>query len=302
MENIKTAEEVYDLVSKGISVNTIIENRRKKTTPLHVACQQENLEVVRAICESGITDKYLNYNLKNNGTPIEIASEVGNVEIVKYLISKGANMYESLIIACSKGKEDILDVILSFNPNLNDIIDNITPLSISCERGNINCVQKLLCAGADPNKSCPGKFNNHGNTPILSSCMFYSYNPLHICKLLVAYGANYYKVNNYGWSALHYIFKGICFLRVPSESENINERIETLKFLVGLGCDINLQDHEGNTPLMTAVFKEYDIEKVIIAFLELGANVEIANEKGETVFDLASEFGQDVIRNYLNKK
>ena len=65
--------------------------------------------------------------------------------------------------------------------------------------------------------------------------------------------------------------------------------VETMKFILHAGCDVNAVNTEGNTPLHLAVtFKPADPEEVVtlsemlLLLLEIGADPKLANKNGQT--------------------
>lgn len=269
--NATTAQQIYDLVATGLSVNTHLVEYiygYYNETPLHSACERENLEVVKAICESGLNKEYLNLALYEI-TPIMVAAKKDNLEMVKYLVSKGANISNVLITICYEGYEDILDYILTLKLDIN--IEK-SLLHNACRGGHINFIEKLLINGANPNIEYLCKYEYVTYVP-LTSVTYSLETILHICKLLVAYGANYYYIDNIGNSILHYLF----FEFVYFSNELLYDRIDTLKFLVGMGCDINLRNNNGNTPFTQICINtikddhDYDITPIL---RELGANID----------------------------
>ena len=68
--------------------------------------------------------------------------------------------------------------------------------------------------------------------------------------------------------------------------------VETMKLILHAGCDVNVDNTEGNTPLHLAVtFKPADPEEVVILsemlllLLDVGADPNVANKNGQTALD-----------------
>jgi ankyrin repeat protein len=81
------------------------------------------------------------------------------------------------------------------------------------------------------------------------------------------------------------------------ESENLDNKLEILSALIMAGVDINYILEEGNTLLMEAVRSgSYDAVKLIV---ELGANVDIVNRKGNYALLMAACAGKKKIYEYL---
>ena len=68
--------------------------------------------------------------------------------------------------------------------------------------------------------------------------------------------------------------------------------VETMKLILHAGCDVNVDNTEGNTPLHLAVkFKPADPEEVVnlsemlLLLLDIGADPKVANKNGQTALD-----------------
>ena len=82
--------------------------------------------------------------------------------------------------------------------------------------------------------------------------------------------------------------------------------VETMKFILHAGCDVNAVNTEGNTPLHLAVtFKPADPEEVVtlsemlLLLLEIGADPKLANKNGQTPLDSCET---DEARRILSEK
>ena len=109
------------------------------STPLLIACREQNIEFVRLLLEAG-ADKDKADTIRGS-TPLIAACAKGNVEIVRLLVQAGAD-------------KDKGNTILGW-----------TPLLIACRKGNVEIVRLLLEAGADKDKA-----NNKGFSPLLVAC------------------------------------------------------------------------------------------------------------------------------------
>ncbi|KAK2501936.1 hypothetical protein MC885_009378 [Smutsia gigantea] len=90
-------------------------------------------------------------------TPLMIAAEQGNLEIVKELIKNGANCnledlggWTALMWACYKGRTEVVELLLSHgaNPSVTGLYGT-TPLVWAARKGHLECVTHLLAMGAD---------------------------------------------------------------------------------------------------------------------------------------------------------
>ena len=81
-------------MKKLISYNTDnrVENKSGKLTPMHLACQNDQLEVVETIAT--MIPQWINSSDEDNDmqTPLHVASEKGNMEIVSALVKHNAEL------------------------------------------------------------------------------------------------------------------------------------------------------------------------------------------------------------------
>jgi ankyrin repeat protein len=147
------------LIKAGANVNAMNSLRR---TPLHVACRNNHLSIVRLL----ISDGNINIHSKSDKdtfftwgpTPLLIACEYGNAVVVKFLLEKWAdpNLARGddgdtpLHVAATKGYVDIARLLMRKLPNPDVTNRNhVTPLMKACYAGKENMVKFLLDEGAD---------------------------------------------------------------------------------------------------------------------------------------------------------
>ena len=101
-----------------------------------------------------------------------------------------------------------------------------------------------------------------------------AYDNLPIALALMERGVNIEATGNDGRRALHWAV--LAFGDVE-------------KKLIKAGAELNVQDREGNTPLLIAC--RYGNEKVVRYLIKSGADITLKNNKGETAMDIAVERG-----------
>ena len=236
----------------------------KRVLNLCEACEKGDLARVRELLASGKKD----VNKSNRGlTYLTLAAFLGHVDIVKELIDHGAKINtipSPLAIACEKGNIQIVELLLEAgaNPNLyqeRKLEQGSTPLYLACQSGNLEIVKLLLKYEADIDIG-----DLFGRPPLYMAVIK---GKEEIVKYLIHHGAN---VNAYirqktGENLLH--------LAASDYSPKI---LETLLFSKKL--DVNAKDYRGYTPLHYARDKE--IAALLIAN---GAIVNAQNNNEETL-------------------
>ena len=110
-------DKVFELVTSGnldglkafFSTDDAIDlnNQRTGLTPLMVACNRANLDIIELLIEKGAEVDY-----QYNGALMK-AVEVGKVESVKCLIKRGAQVgSKALEVGCKKGNVEVVKVLL----------------------------------------------------------------------------------------------------------------------------------------------------------------------------------------------
>lgn len=109
-------------------------------------------------------------------TPFQLAIKSRNIEMVKILIGSAKldhldyNGNSIFHYAANTSKEMITILTSKSTVNLNHCnLDGYTPLHDACLKDNPDCVNALLCAGADVNMSARHKNNMQNRNPSTSS-------------------------------------------------------------------------------------------------------------------------------------
>ncbi len=213
-------------------------------------------------------------------TPLMFAAREGDVESSRLLVAAGANVNErasdgkdALGVAIFNGNYAVADFLLDHHPNVNQAdTQGFTPLFWAVDRRNMETapnfpwmvttdplplIKKLLDAGADPNvvvNNTPRARMRAGSPRIVfaTALMRAAFSAdLELVKLLLSYGADSRVVSKDGETMIE-AAAGLGFIQGYSKGKSAAERLEVVKLFVQLGADVNQADDYGITPLMVA--------------------------------------------------
>ncbi|XP_053443620.1 kinase D-interacting substrate of 220 kDa isoform X3 [Nycticebus coucang] len=253
-------------------------------TPLMIAAEQGNLEIVKELIKNGA-----NCNLEDldNWTALISASKEGHVHIVEELLKCGVNLehrdmggWTALMWACYKGRTDVAELLLSHgaNPNVTGLQYSVYPIIWAAGRGHADIVQLLLQNGAKVN--CSDKY---GTTPLVWAARK---GHLECVKHLLAMGADVDQEGANSMTALIVAVKG--------------GYTQSVKEILKRNPNVNLTDKDGNTALMIAS-KEGHTE-IVQDLLDAGTYVNIPDRSGDTVLIGAVRGGHvEIVRALLQK-
>ncbi|KAK2714306.1 hypothetical protein QYM36_008760 [Artemia franciscana] len=158
------ANVVEILLRNGAKINIKDIERR---TPLELAVANGHLEVVKILLQNEKID--INAKGTDDLTVLHIASQENRLEIVRYLVSEGSNINaknksgsKSIHIAAREGHKDTVQFFLRKGININDAGKaNQTLLHYAAFTGHLEVIKYLISKGADVNAK-----DNNGVSPM----------------------------------------------------------------------------------------------------------------------------------------
>lgn len=196
-----------------------------------------------------------------NPPAIEYALDAGHQEIAKTLIEAGANVDRSLPWVAKSGNDELFQRLVRKKPSREGLSAALYQAS---ENGHIKIVKELLDMGLSAN-------DDWGGNPPLQAAVFGGRTD--VVEFLLERGADVNAVSRGGYTALH--------VAARSQADNTPEIVWRL---LGAGASVNVQNQDGDTPLMSAIGNR----DIALMLLDSGANVKLVNNGGETALMYAS--------------
>lgn len=242
-------------VPSGAQIEVIPESELSPGAKFAVAIEQDDLDKVRALLDSGLSaDTPIEYG-ESSETPLMKAAHEGTVEIAKLLLDRGAKVdaqdgerMTALERAVSDGHHEVVALLLEAKANPNSVNKYMqSALSNAAAAGDLELTEMLLKAKAKP--ELPGL--------VLTPMMFAVFaGNGDLVRLLVRYGAEVnYATKEYGQSAL--------------TSAITAGKPEMVALLIELGANVNQKTPDGDTPLKMA--KNGDQDDVVAMLKAAGA-------------------------------
>ena len=235
--------------------------RDNDRTILHVACEEGDIPIVRKVLEAGADPNSLD---GSTFTPLMLAvkyvDDVEAADIVAILCEFECNInfqtstfsrsVTALHLACELGKEKCVQILVAQGANL--LVRSqagITPLHLACKGGYHTLISSLITE-----ETLQAYDYNNLWTPLHYACRYHNIECarrivvgfsklLQIQKRHPGYHPSilpfYCLKNQYGTTILHHAFLG--------------NDIQFVENLLNLGADLNVQDNNGATPLMSAL-------------------------------------------------
>jgi ankyrin len=320
------AKAVKALLVRGARVNA--KETAHDQTALMWAAAEKHPDVVRVLIEAGADlrarskvypqtvapydtqragREELNYTVLAGGlTPLFFAARAGDAESAALLMAAGADPNDHLpdgtsplVMAAYSGRSSVGAVLLDKGADPNDMGTGYSPLHAAILRSDLNLVKALLDHGANPNiRMTKGTWKRRdsedfvlpaaliGSTPYLLAAKFLESDILRALKehgadasLSMPNGATALMLAagmDSGTTANRRGVRVVDFGKVEPESQ----ALETVRTVLNLGGDVNIANQAGDTALHSAAAMGYN---TVIQFLtDQGAQLNAKNKRGVT--------------------
>ncbi len=232
-------------------------------------------------------------------SPLLFAAQLGNLDAARLLLTAGAYVdvatpggTTALVVAAHSGQGALAALLL--DPNVADA--GYTALHAAVLRDDLNLVKALLAHGANPNarlmRGSPARrtardlaFNKQwiGATPFWMAAAFHKPDLVRVLKksgadpvLPTSDGTTPLMAAAQGWSP-RALFQDASPLLPPGEER---PTLEVMKLLVDFGANVNAANEAGDTALHRAASKRFN---TVVQFLaDNGAIVDVHDKQGRT--------------------
>jgi len=227
---------------------------------------------------------------KDGETPLFIAVRLGNTGIIEWLVDNGANIKH-----LTNKKDNIFNMNQQYNGNgdRSEIYENIQSILFKTifkliENHDLKLLEETLPFFIENgiNKNLINDKNESVLDVALKSCDYRSTESIEMIDDLIAKGFHKFQKENITTS----VVTGII----------MNEKIDSLKFFIQHGLDLEMENRVGWTPLFTSIlFNNIVIAKLLI---ENKANINHRCRKGRTPLFNAVKFHQSKMVKLLLEK
>jgi ankyrin repeat protein len=243
-------------------------------SPLHVAAQYGNVEIMDCLIKAGANVNEVDYN---GDTPLFCAVANIETEAVIHLIENvadvnlcecGSKGRSPLHAAAEYGNLEILDCLIKAGANVNLLdSDSATPLFRAVTRDKTEAAIHLIRNGSDVNV-CEGRFK--GRSPLHAAA---EYGQLEIMDCLIKAGADVIVHDSDGATPL---FRAVA-----------KGKTEAVILLIRNGADVNVcaGGFRGRSPLHAAA--EYRNLEIMDCLIKAGANMNVLGSDGDTPLSFA---------------
>ncbi|XP_062711316.1 uncharacterized protein LOC115254290 [Aedes albopictus] len=281
--------EIVQMLKDGYAPDINAQDNNGNTSLL-LAAKFRKWEMVKILIDKDYKNS-ANYKIANNNglTLIHLAAEKGNKKIVQMLIDDYAadvNVQDNdgntpLLLAAHNCKWEMVKMLIDKAADYK-IANKVgqTPMHVVAIYGNMEIMKILVDVyAADVNVQ-----DNIGNTPLYHAAY---YNRWEMVKMLIdkdsKYSADYKIANKRGQTLIHLAVE--------------EDKMEIVQMLIDdYAADVNAQDNDGNTPLLAAKNRMWEIVKMLIdKDSTYSADYKVAKKTGRTLIHFAAKRGNKVI-------
>lgn len=340
---VGNADMVSALLERGANVNAK-ENVRGQTA-LMWAVSQRHPDIVRVLLQHGAdvhartrSNPQLVYTGEVSGagrnsaewamstldrggsTALMFAARQGDLESAKLLLAAGANPNDVgpdgmsvLVLASYSGHGDVAASLLSKDANPNAADAGYAALHTAVLRGDVELVKALLKYGANPNarmtRGTP--ITREGEdlvlpTPLVGATAFFlaaKFLEVDIMRVLVKEGADpllgtmdgttpLMAAAGVGWGGG--VDRRDASVLEGSVINDADRALEAVNVALDSGADVNAANQAGDTALHGAAAKGYDA--IVQQLAAKGARLEVKNKRGRTPLAAAKKDTADLLR------
>jgi len=331
---------VQQLTSKGFDLNQWRydewdEDYEEVLTAIEKAVQMNNKEILLVLLQTPIDPQ--KWKLKYIYDALHVAAHLGYLEIVQLLLRELGSWADSCILSSAligaiwREKFLVAECLIKAGADVNYMSDEQTPLMVAAIKGNLILTKMLVEAGADvdlmssesPYTGALGfaAINGHQEVvdylfPLVSNVSEKEFAVKELKEIIkqkqTEETPEYQLLNNF-FTAIYQkdinkvrelisggVDVNICFNGVtPLHQAASMGDLVMIKTLVELGADVNIPNEVGETPLMLAVMQQE--AWAIRLLLRLGADVEAKDFYGNSLMDIANSHpcGHPVIKKLL---
>ncbi|XP_028039256.1 transient receptor potential channel pyrexia-like [Bombyx mandarina] len=269
------------LIGNGASLHGVVQRAGCEDNLVHCAVRADAVECMEMFIERGVDPAYATSGGLN---ALHLAAELGSRRCLSYLLREtkisvnGMSKQRdkectALHLAASRGYVECVELLLSEGAKANTKnYRGFTALHLAARLSSIDCVEVLLRDGnADPNAE------DYDKRSPLHAAITRSERACDIIELLVNWGAQVNKKDEYGYSAIHL-----------AAMDGLTQCVETLIFL---GADVTSKSKKGHTALSVIARKTPKSLAILKHNLDCGISLSRSIEGNEEV-QIEFDFGK----------
>lgn len=328
----KGSEDLFDTLLKfgdkiNLNAKCTMDETDSDITPIYLAAELGLQSIVNKLVAAGAN---MDLPGTHGQTPLIVALSNGYENVAIDLIESGCNirirtdngasaLHYAVISECARVVKMLLE--RGADPNIlcsSSDIDNISPLHLACEAGNLQYAKLLIQHGAEINT----EQNENSYLPFISAV--YGGN-VQIIRLLLDHGADAtFKLKD-GFTAIHVALSleknhvETLAEVLSCEQLDVNEKItnekgepitaihmaaergepQLIRMLIDRGADINVVTSHMRTPLIIAC--QHNMQEAAVELIEQGADVTARTEDGTTALHLASANSFEIVQMLIER-